>query len=50
MQGATAVFHPPPFFFMIDYDRKFHVDSEKYKNIDLKINGKCEVLKNPTKF
>ena len=37
--GATAV-SPPPFF-MIDYDRKFHADSEKYKNITLKINGKC---------
>ena len=32
---------PPPFFFMIDYDREFHADSEKYKNIALKINGKC---------
>ena len=37
--GATAV-SPPPFF-MIDYDREFHADSEKYKNIALKINGKC---------
>ena len=40
--GATAVSPPPPpFFFMIDYDREFHADSEKYKNIALKINGKC---------
>ena len=39
MFGATAV-SPPPFF-MIDYDREFHADSEKYKNIALKINGKC---------
>ena len=30
-----------PSFFMIDYDREFHADSEKYKNIDLKINAKC---------
>ena len=35
---------PPPFFFMIDYDREFHADSEKYKNIALKINGKCSNL------
>ena len=38
--GATAVSPPPPLF-MIDYDREFHADSEKYKNIALKINGKC---------
>ena len=40
--GATAVSPPPLFFiFMINYDREFHADSEKYKNIALKINGKC---------
>ena len=39
--GATTVSLPPPPFFMIDYDRKFHADSEKYKNIALKINGIC---------
>ena len=35
---------PPPFFFMIDYNREFHANSEKYKNIDLKINGRCSNL------
>ena len=41
--AALLQFPPPPFFFifMIDYDREFHADSEKYKNIALKINGKC---------
>ena len=38
---ALLQFLPPPPFFMIDYDREFHADSEKYKNIALKINGKC---------
>ena len=38
--GRYCSFSPPPFF-MIDYDREFHADSEKYKNIALKINGKC---------
>ena len=40
LKGALLQFLPPPFF-MIDYDREFHADSEKYKNIALKINGKC---------
>ena len=34
---ALLQFLPPPppfFFFMIDYDREFYADSEKYKNID----------------
>ena len=44
--GATAV-SPTPFF-MIDYDREFYADSEKYKNIDLKINRKCS--KSTSKF
>ena len=41
---------PPPFYFIFinDYDREFYADSEKYKNIDLKINRKCS--KSMSKF
>ena len=46
VSGATTVSRLP--FFMIDYDREFYANSEKYKNIDLKINQKYS--KSTSKF
>ena len=42
-KSATVVSSPPPplFIYKIDYNRIFYADFEKYKNIDLKIIGKC---------
>ena len=48
MSVATAASLLPPPLFMIDYDREFYANSEKYKIIDLKINQKCS--KSTSKF